>query len=450
MAPSRHNTRLSTVREMDDAFDDDDQDDQEESTPLTRFHPQSSISTAPLLFRGETDASRPNTYDFEREYDFPPPGSPPSPTTSALPNDYGNSNGYLPTSPVIRSSPQSIFRRTFSAILPQSYYQRVPSERPRGGGTDNDGVFANVTAKPAPLVSVQTDNGDIYIAPEETQQEAPPSYMAASADAAPSYWDTIVHNPTGVDLNGDMIIEELPTGSLLIFVLTTLISWFFQLPGFILSYLLHTTHAGRFGSQAGLALTLIQWGFGSSTVMGPFPPDEPPPPGPGPHAGGPPPGGPPGGGWRPEEGMTGNSTMMDGNGSALADMEMPYSGHEWVSFFLMTVGWFLLLTSLIGFFRVKRFELSVRASHAVSSSSSSSSSSSPRASAAERNVMLRRNFEGVFGGVSVVFDSDLAAAAAAANPTSNHTSGRAHQNGVICRAIEEARLQNDLRNAGLL
>ena len=30
--------------------------------------------------------------------------------------------------------------------------------------------------------------------------------------------------------------------------------------------------------------------------------------------------------------------MMDGNGSALSDMEMPYSGHEWVSFFLMTVG----------------------------------------------------------------------------------------------------------------
>lgn len=175
MAPSRHNTRLSTVREMDDAFDDEDNDDQHESTPLTRFDPPSSISTAPLLYRGETDAARPNAYDFEREYDFPPPGSPPSPSTFALPNDFGNSNGYLPTSPVIRSSPQSIFRKTFSAILPQSYYQRVPSEaRPRGGGTDNDGVFANVTAKPAPLVPVRTDDGDIYIAPEETQQEAPP------------------------------------------------------------------------------------------------------------------------------------------------------------------------------------------------------------------------------------------------------------------------------------
>lgn len=175
MAPARHNTHLSTFREMDDAFDDDDNDDQQESSPLTRFYPQSSIPTAPLLFHSETDVARPNTYDFEREYDFPPPGSPPSPSTSAFPNDYGNSNGYLPTSPVIRSSPQSIFRRTFSAILPQSYYQRVRSYGgPRGGGTDNDGVFANVTAKPVPLVSVQTGNGDIYIAPEETQQEAPP------------------------------------------------------------------------------------------------------------------------------------------------------------------------------------------------------------------------------------------------------------------------------------
>jgi hypothetical protein len=68
----------------------------------------------------------------------------------------------------------------------------------------------------------------------------------------------------------------------------------------------------------------------------------------------------------------------------------------------------------------------------------------------ERDVMLRRNFEGVFGGVSVVFNSDLAAAAAVVNPTPNQSLDRAHQNGAIFRAIEEARLQNDLRNAGLL
>lgn len=160
---ARHNNPLSNVREMDDAFDDDDNNDQQEATPLTHFHHR------------ESDPARPTAYDFEREYDFPPPGNPPSPSTSAFPNDYGNSNGYLSTSPVIRSSPQSIFRRTFGAILPQSYYQRVPSDvRPRGGGTDNDGVFANVTAKPAPPLSVRTDDGNIHIAPEETQEEAPP------------------------------------------------------------------------------------------------------------------------------------------------------------------------------------------------------------------------------------------------------------------------------------
>jgi hypothetical protein len=167
------------------------------------------------------------------------------------------------------------------------------------------------------------------------------SYMAASADAAPSYWETIVHAPSGVDANGDMIIEELPTGSVLVFVLTTLISWFFQLPGFVLTYLLHATHAGRFGSQAGLALTLIQWGFGTP-VMGPFPPPDERPPiepglGPGPGAGGPPGSELPVGG-PPEDGMMRNSTMMDGNGSGLMDIQMPYSEHEWISFFLMTIG----------------------------------------------------------------------------------------------------------------
>jgi hypothetical protein len=181
MSPARHYTSLSNsrpiplaVREMDDAFDDDDHDDQE-STPLTLFHPQSPVSTAPLSSRGRTDAALPNAYDFEREYDYPPPGSPPSPSTFALPNNFGNSNGHLPTSPVLRSPPRSIFRRTFGAFLPQSYYQRLSGDgHPRGGGTDNDGVFANVTAKPALQASVRTDNGDIHISPEETQQEAPP------------------------------------------------------------------------------------------------------------------------------------------------------------------------------------------------------------------------------------------------------------------------------------
>lgn len=40
-----------------------------------------------------------------------------------------------------------------------------------------------------------------------------------------------------------------------------LVSVSFQFIGFLLTYLLHTTHAARLGSRAGLGITLIQYGF---------------------------------------------------------------------------------------------------------------------------------------------------------------------------------------------
>jgi hypothetical protein len=40
-----------------------------------------------------------------------------------------------------------------------------------------------------------------------------------------------------------------------------LVSISFQFVGFLLTYLLHTTHAARLGSRAGLGVTLIQYGF---------------------------------------------------------------------------------------------------------------------------------------------------------------------------------------------
>ena len=167
------------------------------------------------------------------------------------------------------------------------------------------------------------------------------SYVAASADAAPSYWDTTVHAPSALDLNGDMLIDELPTGSVVVFVTTTLISWFFQLPGFVLTYLLHGSHAGRLGSQAGLALTLIQFGFGT-TVMSAFsapPPDDDAPglivPSLGAEVGG----SQTDDGFPHWGGTVGtNSTTADGDVPTLTDMRMAYAGHEWISFLLMTIG----------------------------------------------------------------------------------------------------------------
>ncbi len=76
----------------------------------------------------------------------------------------------------------------------------------------------------------------------------------------PQYWENTVH-ATSLDPNADMIVDDLPTGSWYLFVANIFISYFFQFIGFLFTYLLHTTHAAKYGSRAGLGMTLIQYGF---------------------------------------------------------------------------------------------------------------------------------------------------------------------------------------------
>jgi hypothetical protein len=44
-----------------------------------------------------------------------------------------------------------------------------------------------------------------------------------------------------------------------------LVSVAFNFLGFVLTYLLHTTHAAKYGSRAGLGITLIQYGWAIRT-----------------------------------------------------------------------------------------------------------------------------------------------------------------------------------------
>lgn len=165
-----------TTCEMEEAFASDEEHDghdASESTPLTQ-----GVDSAPAesSLSSHQSAAIP-TYDFERSYDFPPPGSPPGPSSRALPNDFGNSNGLLPTSPIVRPQPKpSLFRRIMGAVVPSQYMPLATDSntRPTGGGLENDGVFANVVAKPQPARTILSDNGDIHIVPEETQKDAPP------------------------------------------------------------------------------------------------------------------------------------------------------------------------------------------------------------------------------------------------------------------------------------
>jgi len=240
--------------------------------------------------------------------------------------------------------------------------------------------------------------------PEEVQKEAPPSYASAQADAVPSYWDTTVHAPT-YGLDGEMIVDHLPTGSVFSFVWNLLVSVSFQFVGFLLTYLLHTTHAAKYGSRAGLGLTLIQFGFYSHNAS----PIE----------------------W----GEVPEGTNMP-VGTELSNTEDEVAGsisgfaqnaNDWLSFMLMTIGWFLLLSSCLGYFRVKRWERSIR-------SASPEEPLSPEAIARDRAV--RENIERVFG--YGLFDEDVADDSIRRQELSPEA------------IAEETRLARDLRATGLL
>jgi len=110
--------------------------------------------------------------------------------------------------------------------------------------SSNDGVFANLNAKP--------ERG-------EKLEEQPPSYEQAAADATPPYWETTILAPGMV--SDEVYIDGLPVGSVFSFAWNGIISMAFQLVGFLLTYLLHTTHAAKNGSRAGLGITLISWGW---------------------------------------------------------------------------------------------------------------------------------------------------------------------------------------------
>ncbi|KAJ7929908.1 hypothetical protein B0H13DRAFT_1962448 [Mycena leptocephala] len=299
---------------------------------------------------GDDSDHVPGTYDFENaDYDYPPPGSPPGPSTRALPNEFGNSNGLIPSF-AVDSAPgprQGWFNRTAAAILPSHYVQRLGfGSRHQVIGNNNDGVFANVTAKPTPPVRVQ-DGDSSYLVPEDTP------------DAVPQYWETTVHAPFAPGVAGEMIIDSLPSGSLFSFLWNMLISISFSLIGFLLTYVLHTTDAARLGSRAGLGITLIQYGFALRTRENA---DE-----------------------DPTSSWSGAWTGSKPTFATAAEATAYYNGtadglpptpttltqeqaNQIVADattevrFEFILGWFILLTSVLGFWRVKRWERGVLAS----------------------------------------------------------------------------------------
>ncbi|KAI9747400.1 MAG: hypothetical protein M4579_007473 [Chaenotheca gracillima] len=196
--------------------------------------------------------------------------------------------------------------------------------RTHGSRVANDGVFANLSAKP--------ERG-------EKLDEQPPTYEQAAADATPPYWETTILAP-GVG-SDEVFIDGLPVGSIFSFIWNGMISTSFQLVGFLLTYLLHTTHAAKNGSKAGLGITLIQFGFymkgakNDDTVPGEPTFSEPTDPN--------------GHNFDPSNAASGSAGGEEGPVGHMGN-------NEWLAYAFMVVGWFILIRSVSNFIKARRHE----------------------------------------------------------------------------------------------
>ncbi|PHH79955.1 hypothetical protein CDD82_2058 [Ophiocordyceps australis] len=197
--------------------------------------------------------------------------------------------------------------------------------RPRqvGGGVGTDGVFANLSARPERT--------------ESEKEEQPPTYEQAAADAAPPYWETTILAPGFGGLD-EVYVDGMPVGSVFSFIWNGMISTSFQLVGFLLTYLLHSTHAAKNGSRAGLGVTLIQYGFYMKGPNEDSPPVM---------------GGPDGYAAPPDPNShnfnPGEVTEGGGGDSAI-------TGGDWIAWALMVVGWFILIKSMAEYLKARRHE----------------------------------------------------------------------------------------------
>ncbi|KAK9377433.1 uncharacterized protein V1513DRAFT_100605 [Lipomyces chichibuensis] len=236
-----------------------------------------------------------------------------------LPKESNNDNNTvaetIESEPAYASS-QSSSPSTSSSVASSSHHIHAPAN-------SNDGVFANIMAKPE--------------AGEKPSEEHPPS--------------------------DEIFIDGLPVGNFFNFVWNMLISMSFQFVGFLLTYLLHTTHAAKNGSRAGLGITLIQYGFYLRSA-----PDEDTGVGSGANSAA----------AAANAAIDPNSynvqTSNDTNGP---DGSGPSTGSEWFSYLLMLLGWFILLKSMANFFRARRMEQVILRGPESSNNSNTATAQSP-------------------------------------------------------------------------
>ena len=134
----------------------------------------------------------------------------------------------------------------------------------------------------------------------------------------------------------------------------------FSLVGFLLTYLLHTTHAAKNGSRAGLGVTLVQYGFymrsGHKDPVSSLPSDA---------DGTPftPPQDPNNHNFDPNtvsDSAAAAAAAAMAQGTAQASSSSgglsSVASSNWLAYTLMIVGWFILIRSVTDFIKARRHE----------------------------------------------------------------------------------------------
>ncbi|KAF6072299.1 hypothetical protein FOB64_000348 [Candida albicans] len=181
---------------------------------------------------------------------------------------------------------------------------------------------------------MQTNNGRFI------GQVKPSSYEEAAADASPEYWESTMISPMYED---EVFVQGLPVGNIANFVWNALVSVAFQFVGFILCYLLHTSHAAKQGSRAGLGINLIMYGwnlvpqnFGHPDKLPKkYQPEN------------------------PNDFDINKSTKISGKDSNGGDWLGGSGSAPYVAYGLIAFGLFIILKSLVDYYRVKQLERAI-------------------------------------------------------------------------------------------
>ncbi|WBW74537.1 NEDD4 family-interacting protein-like protein [Schizosaccharomyces osmophilus] len=161
-----------------------------------------------------------------------------------------------------------------------------------------DSVFSNLSAKPT--------------AEPEKENEEPPTYEEVAADIAPPYWDTTMVVPSfGTN---EIYIDGMTVGSPIAFFWSALVSFIFPFVGFLVTYVLSATHSGRYGSQIGLTMTLLQRGYN----------------------------------------MVVESGMLQNDGNDVSDDSDELPHQKLIGCILLITGWCFFLVDTINFIRIRR------------------------------------------------------------------------------------------------